>query len=1353
MRRRRRARTSIALAAAALVVTGLVPAAAPALAAGTEATQTTEPSTQSTPSSQVDNPGKKLGTGWKTSKDRAVTSAADTDGLKILVADSSRAYAWKTVASLSEPGMPADTWIGNQCVMDADHIAAVYAPRSFTNEPDLMQGGAFAAIVDSATGQVMKLPFTASLAYFDPSCNTVTHTAAFTAFRDMNDPAKTKTRVVTVNTAGKTIDSAATAGEITGAVPVEDGAIGGRGRALVHIDNAGKVTTLAAADSVPFDIRPTTNGQVAFLDREGDSTVHTELWPGSGEPSVIASGKLGDVDLRQGAGGRVFLTGKPSATHLKDTHITLLDAPADTDVSTLGRLAVDPVLTPGVRRGLAQIKDAGQNFTTSSPGPESTTMGAPDTAAADEPTTVTSTATTTGEKISQSVPQTAAAGGSTSMSPALTGTATPAVALAPADTDPRAHDPVDTDRWCSVPRNDVDSQALQPTPNQVEWAVDMAVRGDLRASYLTQGGWRDQTGLSTIDPQGLFPLPSLTGGGRIPANVLLGVMAQESNLWQAEPGSIPGQMGNPLASYAGFYGHSGDDPADYWQIDWANSDCGYGVGQVTDGMRLAGYEKAGETALPATTQRAVALDYTVNVAASLYILADKWNELHEPDQTITVNNDDPAKPENWFAALWNYNLGFNEKADEGTNGNWGLGWYNNPANPVYPPSRSAFMNTDVDPLAVKDAAHPQDWPYEEKVEGWAAWSIDTGYSYATSGRQDWPGESGFSSAGFRPAYWNGTADVYTVPGSATYNRAHATPPLDTFCNTANNCDVANPPDCPDAECYTQYWWHESNATWKSDCVTTCGFENIKYLTLVAEPGRGTRLQYGTPICTDDGLPAGALIVNSVPDNTNTYSSCGTTGTDDGSFEFTFNSNGTSGPGLGQYEAKGDLYQIGGGYGGHFWYAHTRNSSHLGGDDGAMTVKGTWTLGQNLDGWTRVFVQLPDTGAHTQQAHYIIHGVAGGDRDRYLNTHYGANTWAELGIYHFTGTPQVELSNTADDGTGDEDVAFTSVAFQELPGKPQHMVVAMGDSYTSGEGAGDYSSESDTSHGTVEWNACRRGANGWSRKILLPFQATPLGDLSDTHSTVADLQNVSCSGASTWNVRGKDITQNDAEVHPPAWDDPSRPQTQGQFHEIAQINSGVLSDDTTLVMLTIGGNDGGLFTDAITECYIVGVCDKDDYTARLNTAVDATGRLLDEISQKAPNAQIVLMGYPHIVADEPCLTADFDALNALADEVRDKQAAKVAELKNQGVKVAFADPISAFQGHGICDSDEWINRIVAGPNGDGDYHSGDPANPVPCIPLTGICASLESFHPKDRGTTAYAEVMDQTLADIGYTGSQ
>ncbi|MFF3503159.1 SGNH/GDSL hydrolase family protein [Streptomyces sp. NPDC003247] len=1327
MRRRSRYRRGWAAAAACAALTGgLLQAAGPATAAP-EPGRVDEQATP-TPSGQVDDPGKKLGTGWKASKDRAVTSAADTDGLNILVADSAKAYVWKTVASLSEPTLSADTWIGNQCVMDTDHIAAVYAPRAFTNKPDLMQGGAFAAIVNTATGHVVKLPFTVSLAYFDPSCNTVTHTAAFTAFRDMNDPAKTKTRVVTVNAAGRTIGSAVTAGEITSAVPVKDGAIGGRGNELVHIDKAGRTTTLAAADGTPFDIRLTANGHVAFLDHEGDSTAHAKLWRGHGEPSVIAAGELGELALRQGVEGRVFLTGEPSATHLGDTGVTRLDASAETDVSTLGRLAVDPVLTPGVRRGLARINDAGQNFTKSSPGPEGTAEGAPDTVADDEPTTVTSTATPTEAKLTQSVAEPTTAGSSASVSPALTGTAAADLTAA----DSRANDPVDTDRWCSVPRNDVNSQALQPTPNQVEWAVDMAVRGELRSNWITQGGWRDQIGIGTIDPQGLFPRPSLTGGGRIPANVLLGVMAQESNLWQAEPGAVPGQMGSPLASYAGFYGHKGDDAASYWKINWANSDCGYGVGQVTDGMRLAGYEKEGETALPAATQRAVALDYSVNIAASLYILADKWNELHESAQTITVNNDDPAKPENWFAALWNYNLGFNPRSAESANGNWGLGWYNNPANPVYPPSRSAFMNTDIDPDAAKDAAHPQDWPYEEKVLGWASWSMDTGVSYATSGRQDWPGESGFSSAGFRPAYWNGTADPYSVVGSAKYNRAHATPSLDTFCNSKNTCDSANPPDCPDAACYTQYWWHESNATWKSDCTTTCGFENIKYVTLVAEPGRGTRLQYGTPTCTNDGLPAGALVVNSVPDNTNTYSSCGTTGTDDGSFEFTFNSDGSVGPGLGQYEAKGDLYQIGGGYDGHFWYAHTRNAAHLGGDNGVMTVKGTWTLGQNLNGWARVFVHLPDTGAHTQQAHYTIRGVAGGDRERYINTHYSANTWAELGVYHFTGTPQVELTNTADDGTADEDVAYSSVAFQSLPGKPQDVVVAMGDSYTSGEGSGDYYHVSDRDHGETSWNACRRSPNAWPRKVTLPNQSQTVGTLADGYDASLDFQFVACSGAKTWQADSG--TPVDGTTGKETWG------FDGNFHEKLQIDSGVLSSDTTLVMLTIGGNDAR-FDKKIQACVESGCPDEASMQADIDDAVTQTGTLLSNIHSAAPNATISLMGYPLLFSrTEACSTlvsaSQRVILNDMAQYFEDRQSELATSMSAENVR--YKSPQSAFEGKRICDATEGINGVVAGPNGDGDFHQDDPATPL-CWWFWGDnCLSRESYHANKTGTTAYAQ---------------
>jgi hypothetical protein len=811
--------------------------------------------------------------------------------------------------------------------------------------------------------------------------------------------------------------------------------------------------------------------------------------------------------------------------------------------------------------------------------------------------------------------------------------------------------------------------------------------------------------MGTVDPQGMFPAPALKGGGRIPAQVLLGVLAQESNLWQAEGGAIPGQMGNPQAAIAGFYGHKGETSEAYWKINWNLSDCGYGVGQVTDGMRLAGLEKPDETSLPPAKQKAVALDYAVNIAASMYILADKWNQVHTAGQTITVNNDDPSKPENWFAALWNYNLGFNENKGDGKP--WGLGWYNNPANPVYPPSRHPFMS---DP---RDAAKPQNWPYQEKVMGWSAWSMDTGYSYATDGRQDWPGESGFSSAGFRPAWW-------INPGQ----RDQVKPPLDAFCNTTNNCNSANPPDCPDAACYEKYWWRGSNVTWKKNCSTDCGNESIKYVTLREEPGRGTRLKYGTPEC--GAAPSGALIVESVPDNVDTYSSCGSSGTDAGNFQFTFHPNpAATGPGLGPYEAKGDLHQIGGGHGGHFWYTHTRDTAHLGGPKARMTIDGTWTLGRSVE-WARVFAHMPDTGAHTQQAHYVIKGVAGGDRHRYVNTHYSKNTWVELGVYRFTGTPRVELTNTTDDGTADEDIAWDAVAFQPLSGKPKHMVVAMGDSYTSGEGAGAYSPESDRDHGKSTWNACRRSPNAWPRKVTLPGQTKSVGALADSFDPALGFQFTACSGAKTGQM---------TEGNPPnGWG------LDGNFHEKTQIDSGVLSVDTTLVMLTIGGNDAR-FDNKIQTCVERGCPSEASMKADIDNAVAETRTVLEQIHAHAPNATISLMGYPLLFSRTVQCSTLVSAsqrviLNDMAKYFEDEQ--RELALSMNADNVRYRSPQSAFEGKRICDSPEGINGVVAGPNGDGDFHHGDK-NTQLCWWFTGdTCLSRESYHPNKTGTSAYAQ---------------
>ncbi|MFC1421171.1 golvesin C-terminal-like domain-containing protein [Streptacidiphilus cavernicola] len=1371
--RRRLRLTAVLTAATAVIAFGSTAQAQPRAVASAPAKASTPAKAPASHPVSIPDPDHTLGKGWKTSDDRAVTTAADAAGLDVMVADSKNAYAWRTVAVLSEPGFSDDEWIGQDCLMDRSHAAVVYAPRGFTNEQDLMERGAFAAVVDLDTGRVDKLPFTASLAYFDPGCNSKQHTAAFTAIGDSSS------LITTVSTAGKVLGRSNPAGEVTSAVPT-----GSKGQVtaaeagqLVSIDAAGHASALAHTNGTAYDLQSTANG-VAYVDEKGDKATAHVLH--SGKAATVATGALTSLALRPGADGKVFATGSVSGAGGWGVS-TLPHTGSEDTVSTEGRLAVRPVLTASVRSAAEGIAKAGQNLTaTGGQEPDAATSdGQTDNEPVTIDTTAVSSGTQTTEQLADPAPAAFAPEGKAA-SPALTGAAAAPSAtvksLAMTAAATVSTSTVDTQRECAIPRNDPNVQALQPTPNQVEWAVDMAVRGDLTSTYLTQGSWRSQEG-SSVDPQSTFPLPALTGGGRIPAQVLFGILAQESNLWQAESGAVPGQMGNPLAATDGFYGRAGapaPSGGDYWAIDWAKSDCGYGVGQITDGMRLPQYAKPGETSLPASVQTAVAVDYAVNIAAAARTLAEKWNEIHQSGQTITVNDDNPAHLEDWFAAVWDYNSGLNPVSAVASNGNWGLGWYSNPANPLYKPSRGPFLDGTiscvlsdgtysndwaqcslssstnvVDNPSFSDAANPAQWPYEEKVMGWAAESIDTGFSYDTSGNQDRVGSSGYSTVGFRPAWWVNDQD-----------RINVKPPLSAFCSVAvNGCDPTNPPACETehlgASCDTPYWWNGSNTTWKSDCSTSCGNENLKYATLVSEPGRGYNLLNGEPQCSGGGLPAGAKVVTNVPNGTPTYSSCGNVSGDAGTFSFNFQSDDQN-----NYEAREDLAQIGGGWGGHFWYSHTRASAtgvnapvgdpYQGAVDtasGPMSIVGTWKLSTPASAWTRVMVHLPDTGSVTQQATYTVHTGAGNDEDRTINTHDDANTWVSLGVFDFV-TPAngdfqgVSLSNYAADGTADDDIAWDSVAFQTLPAKPKDFVVQLGDSYSSGEGAepylpgtdtGPYADQGSQSSPGRTWNACRRSQNSWIRQTVLPDQTSTIGTLADGNDPSIDYHSAACSGAYTWTMD-------------PALGQAKNWGTLGEFHEVQQLSSGFLDDNTTLVTLTIGGNDAG-FSAAVQDCIEVpplGPGCQSDATVegQIDSTVKDVKTVLQDIAAEAPHAKIVLLGYPQLFdTGPPCATVvgvgAMITMNGWGSYFLQKDDAMVASLQtgSSPLNVVFKDPSTEFDGYQDCGSKTpGINDDVAAPTGPGDFS----------CPGNLICPSMESFHPNNTGVKRYALALQDAL---------
>ncbi|WP_328886201.1 golvesin C-terminal-like domain-containing protein [Streptomyces sp. NBC_00316] len=1256
-----------------------------------------------------------------------MTTAGDGSGLHVLAAESKQAYQWRTVATLSEPGFGTDLWIGNSCVTGSGKRAVVvYGPREFTNKPALMERGGFAAVVDLTSGKVTKLAGTVTLAYFNPGCGTG-ETAVLT---QIGDDRANRTRLLTVDTVTGTVTRKQTENvQVTSAVPAGDSIVGAAAGRLIHFDRKSRATELTTTTGPAFDLRVDREGGINFLDQKG-GTARARRTAG-GRTTTLAQGRAGSLGLEAGTSGRVFLTGAPTSTGAMPAPVRQLKVSAKAKVSSTGALAIDQAVATSLRSHVSSPLAA-------------TAWNAP------SPLQIKTEVPATGKTVAFTVGSGAApAARGKVVSPALTGTAAGTTAgattkaatmAATAAGDPNST--VDNDRTCSQPRNDPKQQAYQPTPNQVEWAVDMAIRGSLTSTYVRQGGWRSADGLGTVNPQGMFPLPALNGtsGGRIPAQVLLGVVAQESNMWQAEGGALPGQTSSTLASTNGFYGHpnSPATPADHWLIDWTKTDCGYGIGQQTDGMKSGAVDE-----LPAAQQKAIALDYTSNIAVAAQTLSEKWNELHTTDAstTIKLNTDDPAAPENWLAALWNYNSGFNFYVPPTPSAPWGLGWLNNPSNPLYPPDRHAFLDQNT----YADAAHPQDWPYEEKVLGWGAWPMDTGRAYADDGTSN-----NSNTAGYSPAWWSTDADRSTVK-----------PGLDTFCALlVNDCDPADPPRCEvdhlGPTCDPPHWYHATQTTWKVNCPTSCGHEYLTYKTLRSELGNGNN---GSGHMCNNSVPSGALVVDNVPNDVPTMTDgCSKAAwSNKGSFSFgAFDADAQN-----HYEAKGDLHQIGGGFGDHFWYAHTRNTA-TGSDNsneydlsttpdvhGTMAITGTWKLSQPIDGWTRVMVHLPDTGSQTQDAVYTVDPGAGASQNRILNVHVKDNTWVSLGVFNFSsasGTQSVSLSNYAPDGTADEDVAWDAVAFQPLPAKPKDIVVQLGDSYSSGTGAGSYdygttsgpyaSISSQTSPGH-NWNACLRSSNSWVRKASLPSSSTSVGGRADALDRTLDFHSVACSGAYSYDVDPYYASSSEGQ-----------PGSLGRYGEVTQLDSGFLNNDTTLVALTLGGNDAN-FGGTVGGCGDITVGCPSDSTVQQNLtyATDRLPTMLQHIHDKAPNAHIILLGYPKLfnpnslTCTSVMTTGAQVLLNGWGDDMTNKEQNAATTAKSNGVPVTFYSPDPEFEGYRMCDSPSGINDLVAG-----------PANGIPgdfSCPGSLICPSMESYHPTNTGTSRYALAFQNALAVAKY----
>jgi lysophospholipase L1-like esterase len=264
----------------------------------------------------------------------------------------------------------------------------------------------------------------------------------------------------------------------------------------------------------------------------------------------------------------------------------------------------------------------------------------------------------------------------------------------------------------------------------------------------------------------------------------------------------------------------------------------------------------------------------------------------------------------------------------------------------------------------------------------------------------------------------------------------------------------------------------------------------------------------------------------------------------------------------------------------------------------------------------------------------------------------------------------------------------------LPLKPY---VPLGDSISSGQGAGVYDTDTVT-----DTNRCYKSYNGFGRILG-----------RDTSSPLTLTNFAACGGSVTDNI-----------------------DTNTTYPGVTQKQNQTLSSDTKVVSLTIGGNDIG-FADVVTECIKASVglgdCNAAIASARgkLQGLPVKLTRIYTDILSKTSSqnggadAQIYVLGYaPLLSANAPdCTVNDYPfggddkaaAIQLLND--LNKTISNTVEAVNNS-RIQYVNPMgvnSPFMGHSLCTSEPYFHGFT-GPD------------------------TSESFHPNPKGQKAYADLL-------------
>jgi lysophospholipase L1-like esterase len=220
-------------------------------------------------------------------------------------------------------------------------------------------------------------------------------------------------------------------------------------------------------------------------------------------------------------------------------------------------------------------------------------------------------------------------------------------------------------------------------------------------------------------------------------------------------------------------------------------------------------------------------------------------------------------------------------------------------------------------------------------------------------------------------------------------------------------------------------------------------------------------------------------------------------------------------------------------------------------------------------------------------------------------------------------------------------ALLSLGAAPAQAAPTVNYVALGDSYSSGVGAGAYTSES---------GPCYRSSNAYPA-------------LWAAANSPASFVSAACNEATTTDVLNTQL--------------------------------GALSPSTTLVSITIGGNDvevAGVMRTCIflgTNACVGAVQAAED---RARTALPgALNSVYNAISERAPQARVIVLGYPTAYQLGWCWPALSETSRAKLNELTNVIDDVISNVGRQH-GFTFADPRSAFIGHQLCGNDAWLHGV-------------------------------------------------------------